>query len=283
MSWQIFILFSVFAYSLSVILQRSILKQDNSDAKAYSILFQFIVGVLIAGYGFAFHSMKLPNLYPVLLPLVLMVIIYGVGNIFLFSALKNIDASRFSILFAVRGLFTIVTASLFLHEMFFGRYILGTLLILGGIVIAHLRSARMTFHKQELYAVGAAACFGVGNTIDRFLLGQFELYPYVSLAFILPALLMLLVFPKSIHKMKELLRWSALKPLLLLSGVYAVSALTFFTALQKTPAAGQVAAINLSSVVVIVLFAVIFLKERKDLLQKITAAVVTFIGLLLVS
>lgn len=57
----------------------------------------------------------------------------------------------------------------------------------------------------------------------------------------------------------------------------------FFVALQKAPNSSQVAAINLTSVIVIVLLSIIFLKEHTDWLKKIVGAVLSFIGLLLLT
>lgn len=71
--------------------------------------------------------------------------------------------------------------------------------------------------------------------------------------------------------------------LLLLCVIYAAGSLMFFVALQKAPNSSQVATINLTSVVVIVLLAIIFLKERAEWPKKVIGAVLSFIGLLLVS
>src|SRR5258708_2799836 len=126
--WQIYILISVLTYSVSTILQRSILKQPESDVKAYAILFQAIVGLLIGFFGILIHSLQFPTFatFQSLAPqLFTMSCIYGIGSIFVFSALKHMDASRFSILYAVRAIVTIIIASFFLHEAFLGKYILG--------------------------------------------------------------------------------------------------------------------------------------------------------------
>jgi drug/metabolite transporter (DMT)-like permease len=284
--WEVAIFISVFTYSFSVILQRMVLKEEKSDARAFAVLFQFVVGIFIAIFGIGTQTLKLPSLadFILLSPFfVLMTLTYGVGSVLLYSGLKHVDASRFSILYSLRGVFAVLIVSVFLREPFLGRYILGTLLILAGIVTAHKKAAKLFISKEEWLLIGAALCSGIGNTIDRFLLGRVELYFYVTLAFLLPGIFIFCTSPKTWKPVVRLCKGSQLKPLLLLSFIYAVSAVTFYTALQKAPIAGQVIAINLSSVVVTILLATVFLKERAHLLQKCLAGVMTFLGLLCVS
>src|SRR5256885_144713 len=110
MSWQILALLSVITYSFSSILQRVILKESNSHPMAFTILFQLFVGLFILLYGFAFSKMTLPDLRPLAFNLTLATLLYATGNIFIFKALKITEASKFSIIFSSRTLFTILAS-----------------------------------------------------------------------------------------------------------------------------------------------------------------------------
>jgi drug/metabolite transporter (DMT)-like permease len=283
MAWQFLILASVFLYSVSVLLQRILLKEERSDPKAYSVFFQLLTGFLIGGFGVLFKDVTFPNLRPLLLNLFLMALLYGFGNVFIFEALKTLEASRFTIIFASRALFTILASSLFLKEGLLPLQLLGTFLILLGVVLVNIESARLTFSRRELIAFFAAASFGLANTNDRFLLQEFKSYPYMFLVFIVPAILIVLLYPRTVKKMVVFLESGVLVKMLLLCVVYAASAITFFSALQIARNSSQVVSINLTSVIVTVLLAIAFLKERKHLPQKLLGSLASFVGLLLVS
>lgn len=283
MTWQFLILTSVFLYSISVLLQRILLREEKSDPITYSVFFQFLTGIIIGGFGFLFSDMSFPNLKPLLFNLALMVLLYGFGNVFIFKALKALEASRFTIIFASRALFTILASSLLLREGLLPQQLLGTFLILSGVVLVNIKSAKLAFSKKELVALLAAASFGLANTNDRFLLQEFKVYPYVFLGFVLPAVLIVLLYPYTVKKVKLFLEGGVLAKMLLLCVIYAASAITFFSALQIADNSSQVVSINITSVIVTVLLAVAFLKEREYLTQKLLGALASFVGLLLVS
>jgi len=283
MTWQFLILISVFLYSISVLLQKTLLKPKQSDPIAFSILFQILTGIIIGLFGFLISSMTFPNLKPLLPNLILMTLFYGFGSIFLFKALKKIEASKFTIIFSSRALFTILASSIILNEVLTLKQYLGTLLIILGVIIANIKAAKLTFTKNEATALLAAVCFGLAITNDKFLLETFTVYPYVTTAFIIPGLFVALLNPGKTSKITQLLQFKTLPKILLLCIIYASSAIAFYFALQISNNSSQIASINLTSIIVIVLLAIIFLKERNNLAPKILGAISSFIGLLLVS
>ncbi len=283
MSWQLLILLSVLTYSISVLLQRVFVKEDKSDPIAFFIVFSALTGVLIGAYGFLTQDMSMAGIQNVWGNIILMTFLYGFGNIFLFTALKKIEASTFTILFSSRALFTVLASSVLLSESFNATQWLGALCIFGGIVIVTGKIKRFTITRYEIFAVIAAIGYGFENTNDRFILKSLHVYPYVFIGFLLPILPSLVFFPKSLGHIKIFFTKKVFWKLLFLCIIYAAGSLMFFVALQKAPNSSQVATINLTSVVVIVLLAVIFLKERAYWPRKIIGAVLSFIGLLLVS
>ena len=261
------------------------MKEEGSDPWTYSIVFQFIVGLLVFVYGFTFTEMKLPSdIRPLLLNLILMILLWSASNIFLYSALKRIEASVFTVIFSTRSFFTTLASSLFLREFLLGRQFAGAIFILMGAVLVTLdKKSKLNFDKGILYAFFAAMFFGFANTNDRFLLASFDLFPYVTIAFVLPAIFMVVVKPSSVHKLKAFTKTSLFGKMLLLCLVYALSSITFFGALQVAPNSSQVATISVSSVVLTVFLSIIFLKERENMGRKILGALAAFVGLLLVS
>lgn len=281
MSWQILIALSVFLYSVSILLQRVLLKEEKSSPVAYSIFFQLMTGIIIAVFGFLFGSMQFPNMKPIFPNIFLMIALYAFGTIFSFRALKRIEASRFTVIFSSRAFFTVIFSSLLLKELLTGRQILGTLLIFAGVVIVNQEAAKLRLGRGEILALFSAFLFGAATTNDRYLLNFFEVYPYITLGFIAPPLLVIFVYPHKLKKLVLFLRKKMLKRILFLCLVYAFWAITFFSALQKADNSSHVVAVFTINVVATVILSIIFLGERKNLGKKIIGAFLSFLGLLM--
>jgi len=278
------ILVSVILYSISVLLQRVILKENESQPIAYSMFFQLLVGIVIGITGSLFADMSLPsNLTPLFWNLLLMTFLYAFANVFIFKSLKLTEASKFTIVFATRAFFTVFASSLLLKEFLTGSQFLGALLIFSGVVLINLKSSKFSLDKGSLFALLGALAFGLANTNDRYLLKSFNIYPYITLAFIAPFFLMTVIYPKELKHLKLFLGKTVLKKVLLLSVIYAFSAISFFAALQISNNSSRVASANLTSVIITVILSALFLKERESLSKKIAGAVLSFIGLLLLA
>jgi len=283
MSWQILIGISVLLYSISVLLQRVILKEGSSKPIAYSIIFQLLTGIFITIVGFIFTNMTVPDLKPLLINLIIMTLLYGFANVFIFKSLKETEASKFTIVFATRALFTILASSIILQEILSVKQLFGALFIFLGVILVSLKSTKFSFGKGEWFALIGAVCFGLANTNDRFLLKSFDVYPYMTISFIAPALLIGLIYSKEIKYIPGFLKKSILPKIIILCTIYAFSAISFFAALKIGKTSSQVASVNLTSVIITVLLSIIFLKEREAIPKKILGAILSFVGLLLIS
>lgn len=281
--WQGFILISVTLYSISVILQKKILRDEDSNPVAFSMFFQILTGIVIFVIGLLTSEMGLPNnLSSLLGNLILMMILYGLSNVLIFKSLKETEASKFTIFFSTRAFFTVLASSIFLGEMLNGKQLLGTLLIFISVAVVTLKSMKITFTKGDFMALAAAMGFGFAITNDRFLIQNFILYSYLSISFITPGLFTAMVYPKDAMEIKKLLKVEPLKRIGVLSVIYAFSAIAFFVALKSAPNSSQVVSVNMTSVIVTVFLSIIFLKEREGLAKKILGAFLCFLGLLLV-
>ncbi|MBL7159915.1 DMT family transporter [Candidatus Microgenomates bacterium] len=283
MTWQVLILISVVLYSVATLLQRVLLKEEKSDPMTYLVFFQVSTGLMLGVFGLLFKQLSFPDLKPLLPNLFLMMVLNGIGAISQFKALKYVEASRYAVIFSARVFVTILASSFILKEGLSVMQWLGTLLIVAGVTLVNIKSTRLSFSKKEGLALLSAVVFGLSNTNDRFLLKSFKVYPYIFLGYILPAFFVVMLNPYTIRKMKVFLKWQLLKKLLLFSVLFVISGLAFFSALQLVDNSSKVIVINLTPVILTVLLAVVFLKERDNLLEKILGAVLSFIGLLLVS
>lgn len=222
--WQVLILLSVLFNAVAVVLQRVVLREQNSDPVAYSIVFQLISGSIIGAFGWVTGNLQFPpDITKILLFIGLMIVLYGFGNVFIFQALKAIEASKFTILFATRALFTILASTLFLNESLNTTQWIGALLILFSVILVTVENTRITFGKWEFLTLLAAAAFGLEVTNDRYILTMFPLYTFVLLAFVLPALMMWLVNVGRTQKIFELFHKTNLIRICGMAVVYAVS------------------------------------------------------------
>ncbi|MDP2873809.1 MAG: EamA family transporter [bacterium] len=281
MNWQLLLAISVSTYAVSILLQRILLKDDKSDPVAYSIVFQLVTGLVILVYALV-RGFSVPNLLPILPNLILMTFLYGVGNVLIFKSLKAGEASEFTIVFATRVFWTIAAAIFFLGEAFSLRQGIGTLLIIASIILVSWKDKRFRLGKGGLSGLGAALCFGLAFANDAFILRNFDVPSYLAIAFIVPALMVWLFNPRAAKNMLPLFEKAMLKKLLVLAVLFAVSAITIFLAYQVGKNAAQIAVLGQTATIVTVLLAIVFLREKNDILKKIAGAAISLLGVILV-
>jgi len=177
---------------------------------------------------------------------------------------------------------TIITAVFFLGESFNTPKIIGTALILGSIIALNFKNGKFTFGVGTKYAVISTVLFGLGVTNDAFILRTYDAVSYTPIAFLLPTILLLIIRPKAVSSFHRLANYSFRKNMFLLAFFYSAQAITYYLALQIGPSASQIATINKSNIIVTVLLAMIFLKERESLGLKFLSAILVTVGVLLI-
>lgn len=283
MSWLILILISVVLSSFVSILQRIMLKDKDSDPFIYSVVFQLIVACLIGVFAFLTGKLVFSNMSSIVVNLLLMTVLYGLGNIFIFKSLKQTEASKFVVIFASRALFSTIGFVLILGQSYGIKELVGTLLIILSVIIVNYRKGTLSISKSDIPALLAGLCFGLANINDKILLQSIPLYPFVFIAFLFPSLLMLAIRPQLILKLRIVFNKSQIKTMLVTSLFYGICAITFFSALQIAEFPSKVVTINLVGVILTVIMGILLLKEKNNALLKIVGAVISVIGIYLVS
>lgn len=281
MTWFTLIIISTISFSFTSILQRVLLKEDQSEPVIYGFVFQFLVGLLILAYTIFFHGFALPQLVNFVPNLILMSFLYAFANLTLFKAFQTTEASEIAVIMASRSIWTVLTAVLFLHEIITGQRLVGVLLIVLGVVVISFKKGKWQLNKGHLLALLSAVFLGSAFTNDAFLLQTFDAFSYNSIAFFLPSLTLISFKPKSILKIKLFLNKKRLMKMLIASFFYGIAAVTIGLAYQAGGNASQIAPISQLSIVLTVVLAFIFLKERKNLLPKILGALLVFSGVIL--
>lgn len=281
MTWYTLAIVGAFFAALNSLIQRTALKNKDLDPVTYSIYFQlfisfiFLAITLIQGDSFGNFTARDALHYT------LLAFLYGVGNFLVFYALSKIEASRFVILFSSRALFSFLGFYFISQVTTSMESLVGILFILVGIITVNLEGLSLKFNKYDLIAVLAGTFYGFANVNDRFLLDRFELYPYLFLAFFLPAVLTAVVKPKALLDLKLFRSTKLLVPVLLSVVFYTIGAVVFFYALKIAPDPSKVVGINMTNILITVLGTYFFLGERGNFGRKLLGAVFCIVGLYL--
>lgn len=284
MTWQILIAISVLLYSTSTLLQRVLLKHEKSEPVSFSIFFQFCVVAVSAVLVLIIRGkIPLPDFSHISWSVLVMTLLYGIASIAVFKSLKEIEASRFTVIMSGKTLFALAGAYIFFKDYLTFSQLTGALLILAGVIIVTFRKMNSKIGKGDLWAILGAAAFGLANTNDRFLVKFFDPYSYVVIGFLLPGILIALINPGKIKYIKTYLKKQMFSKILIMCTIYALSAIAFFSALQISPNSSQVFAINAFTGVLTVAMAIVILKEKDYLGRKIIGVILSLAGLLLVN
>jgi len=280
-SWQLLTLISVISLSVSVILQRTLIYKDKTDPFAYAVVFQGIVGVLLMIVALSI-GFKLPGIELVAIPAIIAVLFYGVGHIVYAKTLQRVEASAFSVLFATQAVWIMILGIVLLDESLTALQIAGTVLIFLGVGLL-IKNIRSVFKDKGVWlGLLTGLMFGIAITAWSYVGRHTDTLSWAAISFVGTALVAFLVRPKSVQKMKPLLKPKVLVTLVLLAVFYGVGSLAMLFA-YKEGSFAIISPLRQTSIIVTVLLALAFLPaERNRIGRKILAAVICAIGVILI-
>lgn len=275
MYWVLLVLISAFCSAIAILLQKSfVMKNDPIDA---AIFFQILSAVIIAGFALL-HGIDFSGLGHYLPNLIIMPFIYAGFNFFFFKSLRMAEASEVTLIGSFRALLVAAGSVLLLREVLSRNVIIGTLLIIASVFVVFYRPKSMKVGKGHLYAMAAAILLGIGFVNDTYILRTVDVASYEVLAFMLPAIVMLLFKPSAVRLFNNRER---LFKMCVIAAFYSGAALLLFYAYHFGGLADQVYPISQSYVIITVILAAIFLKERDEVLKKIAATLLVLAGIAL--
>jgi len=280
MSWYILAIINVISISVGTLFQKLSMKEDTSDPVASSIIFQFLLGFITLLYALM-QGFHLPPLF--LLPFfILSGSLYAIGTIAFFKAFKFIGASEVTVIGGAGVITTIIASFVFLHDKLTLLQILGVLLILSAVVAVNITKQKFKFNSGSLLALLGTSSYGLAVVIDSYIIRHYDAVSYLPLISFVPGMLLLLRY---IHRTRSII--STVRSidinLLIFTVLYSIQAISFYSALQGGALVSQISAISRASIILTVILAMLFLKERKHILLKIIASVLTTTGVLLVT
>jgi len=281
MPWYFFLSIAIMAVAVSTIISRTIVAGKDSDPISFAIFFQAVAGVAVAlfaifkGVDFSGYDLIWPNL-------ILMTFLYAYFNIFKFKALKEDDASKFAVIFQFNTLIPVIMAILILGERVSVWQGFGVALILAGVILV---TGKIDFKKEkgEVYSVIAAILFGSAVANDFFIVKNVSVDTYVALSFLSPALILSLIYPDSVKRIKQFTTVKSLRPSLIAGALFGLAAISVYTAFKIGNNAAQISPLFQIATIVTVILGIIFLKEKENLLKKLLGAALSFIGVILIT
>jgi uncharacterized membrane protein len=282
MTWQFFVILSVILFSLNGLFHRVLMRDTDSDPYAQTIAFYGLVGVFAftiaiirGGFHYSVSLQQVPFF-------IAMTIFATAAPVFGFKAIKLIQASENSILLSSQRLWILLGAFFFLREAFSISKLLGTLFILVGIAIAQWKKQKFVMNEGVLFSLLAALSYAIAEIISYYILRDFEAASFTVFVSLLPVLALLIIKPKTIQKLRFYLRPKYAINIALVSLNDTLATLFLFFAYQTGRNASQIAPIMATQTIISVLLAIIFLKERNNMVKKIVGAVMVVIGVILV-
>ena len=288
MNWIIAIAISIVAGSSAGLLQRVLMRGKVSGSYSYTAVTQLLSAFVVLGFAIILGRTSFPSIEVILsnrlyIFIIFSAILYALNGAFVFKALQSVEISKFTILYTLRAVVTIIVATIFLNEGLTLIQLIGAGCILFAVIYVNSKSLKdlFIFNRGEIYALMAALSFGTATVSDKYLIAWFDYVPYLFIDFLLPALILFAVRPKVVSEVGTLIKQKLASKLILFSALYAIAALSFFGALSMANNASLVSSVGQSGTILTVILGIVLLKERDQLGKKLLAGAISFIGLVL--
>lgn len=258
------------------------MKDDKSNPYSYSVIFHFLLAfltlifALVKGANFSLFS---GNIFILLLAGAL----WGACQVFLFKALQLVEASELTIVSSLRVIVTIVASIIFLNQIFTGWNIVGTLLILASTLLIVDTRKGFKLNKGFVYILVMAIFSGLAIVADSSNVQHYDVLVYSTFSNFLSGLFILAFYPTVMKQWKHFTQAGFLIKMLPLAIFSATQGILYLFALSYGGNTAQVGTIRQSSLIVTIILAVIFLKERGNLKRKFFAAALVTLGVILLS
>lgn len=282
MIWIFFVIISAISSSISKILQKILLKEKDSEPYAFAFIFQLLLSLIFFIFTLLSNTLQIPNLSGLILNLILMAVLYSLGNIFISNAFKLAEASEAAIIFASSTLWTVLSAIIFLGDRLSLNNIFGIFLIILGLITINYSKTKWKINNGHLYALLAALAYGIAFTNDAFIIKRFDsIASYMLISFILSSFTIFLFKPKLIKGLSHFTKRNLFVKLLICGFFYSVMLITIFEAYKLGGQVSIISPISQSSLIITVTASYFILKEKDRLINKIIGTIFTFIGILL--
>ncbi len=253
------------------------LKKDGAG----TVIFQAIAGIsqlLIA----PFFIWKIPSSISVVILLLVACIFYAINDRLQTTVRKNLEVSTSSILSQFGTVFLIIYGFIIFRNQFILTKIIGALLIIGANAWIFYKPGKKKSAINKYYILGIVSllAFATAITIDIGISGQFNLPFYIAFTLLVPAAMIAISEKISIKSITE--EWKRGNSYFFIVTGFSWG-LTILFGLRSYQFGNVNTIIPLQAVPVIlnVMAAYFFLKEKDDALKKLIAAFIVVVGVYL--
>ncbi|MFA6007850.1 MAG: DMT family transporter [Candidatus Shapirobacteria bacterium] len=276
--WIYFALAAAILFATNSILGR-VLATKSANPRAFALIYNTIGGIFALSFFLFDHSQFSGINWQVILLLAINICVYGIFNRFEFYARKDIEASTYAVLAKVTPIITFTLSIIFLQETLNLNKILALFVIIAGNILAVMTKKGLKFSNGLKYVALVVVSLGVAWTFDKKISGNFPLPLYAFFTYMLPNIF-IYFFPKlTPSEIKNEFKIANYRIFIL-----AIINVCGYFMLIKAYSFGEASNIVLltsTSTIITVLLGIFLLKEKDRLWQKILAAVLVTIGVLL--
>ena len=274
-TWQ----FNVICYLVFVILFFQFYKLAVSHVKvdgAATIILQIIAG-LSALLFFPLFETNFPTSPTTYLVLLAACIFYAISDRMNTTARKHLEVSAFSIISELSAVFLIIFGLFFLKESFVWTKMLGAALVIVSNVLLIYERGTFKPNKYSLIAILSQLAFSVAASIDIGISRLFNLPLYIFITLVLPALM---IFVVGRYKPSQIsAEWrNGNKLFFLITGVSWSLVIIFMLRAFRFGQVTTVVPVSALSVLLNVLIATVFLRERSNIVKKVVLALLVVGG-----
>lgn len=261
------------AYNL--ILRKSIL--DKIDSFTLATIMQTAIAIpMIFVLLFYFPNITVynPTLFALIAIVLLLIIFLHISNV---KSLQYLEVSVYSVLFNLRIILTTILGIIFLAEDIIPFQIVGGLLIFLAIFIIKQKGNKKLTARGFFWGISAALSVSFLNLFEKNLINAIGFLDYAIPTMIGSAIIMWIILLS--RKIKIDFKIFKTKKIISLMFFRAISAFGFSLAFYTGAKLSVANYLSGLSVILIVIFGIVLLKERDYLLRKIIATGIAVLGL----
>lgn len=257
------------------------MKDNKSDAKAQTVVFLTSGGILTLLLGTINHSLQFSFPNSLLFNFLILAIIGSMAYFLKYSGFQVLDTSEVVIFATTSKLWNVFGGFLFLKEPISINKILGSIVIMIGIAFAIYTNGKFKINKGTLLVLISAFLFGVTDINGFFILQNISATSYQIYFYFLPVIATLAIQPKTLSKISYYFSFKRGIKVFLLSIFDVLGMLALFYSYQVGGRASVIGPLSATKVILTTILAMLFLKERKHLMNKLFGAMVTVLGIIL--
>lgn len=280
MSWQILLVISIVFLSFNGLFHKSLLKSDN-DPRAQVIVFWGLGGVISIFIALLRGKLQLEFPPSLFINFLILASFATAAGVLKYRGFQLISASEVVIFATTSKFWNVIGASVFLHEEITVRKIIGTIIILIGIAVTMYVDKKLKMNKGIFFVLLAALLMGLSDISGYYILRTLDASSYQIYFYLLPVFTLLLVQPSTIKKISYYFKLDRAIKVTTLAIFDTLGMLALFFAYKAGGKASVIGPLSATKVIVTVILAIIFLKERTNIIRVLAGAAITVIGVIL--